>query len=122
MAMFWLQGESDTSKAKTANAYLSNFKNLITKLREDLQSPGLPVIASPVVWHGKKVEAVNASLRKAADAEVPNCFCIEELDRTEFGVQNEDAAVCAGHLTPEGLCEIGTRMGEVVPLLETERN
>ena len=116
IAMFWLQGESDSSKSKPANAYLSNFKTFIERVREDLQCPDLPLVVSPVVWHGKKVGVVNDALRKAADSEIQHCSCIDALNKEEFDVQGEDAGVAAGHLTAEGLCEIGRRMGEIVPL------
>ena len=114
--MFWLQGESDSSKAKTANAYLSNFDDFIGKLRRDLECPDLPVVVSPVIWHGKKVHVVNEALKQAAESQVQHCFCIDALDKDEFGVQGEAAGVCAGHLTADGLCEIGRRMGEIIPL------
>ena len=113
--MFWLQGESDSSKAKTANAYLSNFKNFIQRVRQDLGTPDLPLVVSPVIWNGKKVHVVNEALRQAAK-EVQHCYCIEALNQDEFGVQGSDAGVCARHLTAAGLCEIGSRMGRAVPL------
>ena len=114
--MFWLQGESDSSKAKDANAYLSNFKRFIETFREDLGYPNLPVVVSPVVWHGKKVKVVNEALQQAAESEVQHCICVDALDKNSFGVQGDDAGVCAGHLTAAGLCEVGRRMGEAVPL------
>mmetsp|Transcript_6108 Transcript_6108/g.10955 ORF Transcript_6108/g.10955 Transcript_6108/m.10955 type:complete len:279 (-) Transcript_6108:214-1050(-) len=114
--LFWLQGESDSSKAKTANSYLDNFKSFIQSVREDLDYPDLPVVCSPVIWpNGKKVHVVNEALRQAGE-EVSNCRCIEALAKDEFGVQGDDAGVCAGHLTGVGLCEIGRRMGEAIPL------
>ena len=114
--MFWLQGESDSSRAKDANAYLTNFKHFIETLRDDLASPDLPVVVSPVIWRGKKVHVVNQSLKQAAESEVANCFCIRALDKDECGVQGDDAGFCAGHLTACGLCEIGLRMGKALPL------
>lgn len=116
LGMFWLQGESDSSKAKTANAYLSNFKVFTQAVRHDLEHPELPVVVSPVIWKGKKVQVVNEALRQAGDSEVSNCICIEAIDKEVFGTQGEDAGVCAGHLTSAGLCEIGRRMGEAIPL------
>lgn len=113
--MFWLQGESDSSKAKTANAYLSNFKNFVQTVRQDLDCPDLPVVASPVIWKGKKVHVVNDALKQAA-LEVQHCFCIDALHEDLFGVQGDDAGVCARHLTAAGLCEIGRRMGDAIPL------
>jgi hypothetical protein len=55
VGMFWLQGESDSSRAKDANAYLANFSRLVEAIRCDLDVPNLPVVVSPVVWpRGKK--------------------------------------------------------------------
>lgn len=116
--MFWFQGESDSSKAKDANAYLANFKHFTTTFREDLGCPDLPIVVSPIVWHGKKVSAVNEALKQAADSEVTHCICVDPLDKEVFGVQGDDAGVCAGHLTAAGLCEVGRRMGEAVPLIQ----
>jgi Carbohydrate esterase, sialic acid-specific acetylesterase len=120
LGLLWLQGEGDSSKAKTANSYLTNFKIFVESVRNDLQCPDLPVIVSPVVWQRKKVHVVNSALR-AAPSKVPNCFCIEGLQKDRFGLQGDDAGVCAGHLTAEGLCEIGLRMGEAVPLDDQSR-
>ena len=116
-ALFWLQGESDSSKAKTANSYLSNFQIFIQTVRKDLQCPDLPIVVSPVIWHGKKVDVVNDALRLAAASGVTRCFCVDALDKEDFGVQGDDDGACTGHLTAAGLCEIGLRMGEAVPLL-----
>lgn len=112
---FWLQGESDSSKAKDANAYLSNFKHFAQTFREDLGHSNLPIVVSPVVWHGKKVNLVNEALERA-ESEIEHCTCVDRLDSGVFGVQGENAGVCTGHLTPDGLCEIGRRMGEAISL------
>ena len=118
--MFWFQGESDSSKAKDANAYLANFKHFTTTFREDLGCPDLPIVVSPVLWHGKKVKVINEALKQAADSEVPHCVCVDPLDEQVFGVQGDDVGLCAGHLTAAGLCEVGRRMGEAVPFAGLE--
>ena len=113
--MFWLQGESDSSKSKDAKNYLNNFQSFISALRRDLNTPDLPVVASPVVWKGKHVQKVNEALRQAGNGAVPHCICIDELD-TAFGVQPVEAGICADHLTAQGVTDIGRRMGEAFPL------
>merc|ERR1719473_2230184 len=60
---FWLQGESDSCAAKTANAYYDNLVSLVQAVRRDLECPDLPFVASQVVWpSGKKVALVNKAL------------------------------------------------------------
>jgi len=114
--MFWLQGESDSSKANTANSYLSNFEKFIQTVRQDLKHPNLPVVVSPIIWKGKKVHLVNEALQRAADSEIQHCYCIEPLEKDKFSVQGKEAGVGADHLTAAGLCEIGHRMGNTIPL------
>jgi Carbohydrate esterase, sialic acid-specific acetylesterase len=63
--MFWLQGESDSSKAKDANAYLSNLQHFIEMIRRDIECPNMPVVVSPIRWHGKKVKVINQALKQA---------------------------------------------------------
>ncbi|CAB9515034.1 iduronate-2-sulfatase [Seminavis robusta] len=114
--MFWLQGSSDSSKAKDANAYLANFQHFTKTFREDLAVPDMPVVVSPIIWSGKKVHVVNDALKQAGNSAVERCICIDPLDKDEFGVQGADAGLRAGHLTAAGLCEVGRRMGEAMPL------
>lgn len=115
VGMFWLQGESDSSKAKFARSYLPNFQSLVGAIRADLTCPDLSIVASPVVWSRKHVKVVNAAL-KEAEVELENYVCIDELDDKVFGVQGNEAGPCAGHLTAEGVVNVGRRMGEEFPL------
>ncbi|CAB9498929.1 expressed unknown protein [Seminavis robusta] len=114
--MFWLQGESDSSKAKDANAYLANFQHFTKTFREDMASPDMLVVVSPIIWSGKKVHVVNDALQQAGNSALEHCVCIDPLDKDEFDVQGAEAGLCAGHLTATGLCEVGRRMGEAMPL------
>eukprot|EP01063_Lacrimia_lanifica_P025386 TRINITY_DN33182_c0_g1_i1.p1 TRINITY_DN33182_c0_g1~~TRINITY_DN33182_c0_g1_i1.p1 ORF type:complete len:283 (+),score=54.09 TRINITY_DN33182_c0_g1_i1:47-895(+) len=111
--MFWLQGESDTSKAADANAYLHNFQAFAAAVRRDVPGSGdFPIVVSPVVWHGKKLAVVNAALAQAGAGAVPACLCIDPLDAS-FGVQGAEG--CSGHLTAEGVLDVGRRMGTALP-------
>ena len=114
VGMFWLQGESDSAKAKTAKDYSRGFQALITAIRRDLDVPSLPVVVSPVVWKGKYVDVVNQSLINLGNGGFSNCVCVDEMDPS-FGVQPAAAGLCAGHLTAEGALDIGRRMGEAFP-------
>ena len=114
--MFWLQGESDSSKAKDANAYLANFQLFAKTFREDMLAPDMPIVVSHVVWNGKKVHVVNAALEKAGESAVDDCVSVDPLDKNEYGVQGADAGICADHLTATGLCEVGRRMGVAMRL------
>ena len=117
--LFWLQGESDSSKAKDANSYLANFKNFVSLVRIDLNAPRLQIVTSPVVWRAKKLHVVNKALMEAGNGEVEGCVCIDPLDIEKFGVQPEKAGPCAFHLTADGVCDIGHRMGKAVLLDST---
>lgn len=44
-------------------------------MRQDLDCPDLPVVTSPVIWKGKKVQVVNEALKQAA-SEVQHCFAL----------------------------------------------
>ena len=117
VGMFWLQGESDSSKAKDANAYLGNFQRFIAAVRRDLHCPDLYVVVSPIVWKGKKVRTVNQALQEAGNGAVEQCTCVPELEPDAgFGVQPLDAGPCAGHLTASSISEVGRRMGQAMPL------
>jgi len=114
VGLFWLQGESDSAKAKTAKDYSRGFQALVTAIRSDLDVPSLPVVVSPVVWTGKYVDVVNQSLKNLGNGGFPNCVCVDEMDPC-FGVQPAAAGLGAGHLTAEGALDIGRRMGEAFP-------
>lgn len=113
VGLFWLQGESDSSKAKDANAYLDNFDRFATALRRDLSCP--EIVVSPVVWNGKRVDTINQALKETEDR-VKHCVCIDTLDQS-FGIQSVDAwPGRAGHLDAEAVCDVGKRMGRAMPL------
>ena len=42
-AMFWMQGERDARYPEAARMYLSNFEKLISRIRNDLNTPDLPI-------------------------------------------------------------------------------
>jgi len=116
--MFWLQGESDSSKAKDANAYLSNLEHFIAAVRNDLNVPDLFVVVSPIVWNGKKVAVVNQALQKAATS-ISNCICIDELAPPLKAVQTLATAANPArvdHLSPAAVLDIGRRMGLAFPI------
>lgn len=125
LGLFWLQGESDSSKAKDANQYLSNLQTFINAFRADMQVSDLPVVVSPVVWHGKKVKVVNQALKDAGSGSISACVCIDELnlDAFEGGTVVQPAGgtthgACVNHLTAAAVCDIGKRMGESIYLPE----
>lgn len=91
-----------------------------TAIRRDLHCPDLPIVVSPLVWpNGKKTKIVNENLRKAAETIAP-CRCIDALDPSLAKVQTSNADPCAGHLTAEGVTDIGIRMGEAIQIFYVE--
>merc|ERR1712176_416651 len=65
--IFWLQGESDSSAAKTANAHAAVLERFVRRLRRDLvlNEQDASFIASEIVWpNGKKAVVVNEGLRR----------------------------------------------------------
>lgn len=101
--VFWLQGESDTSKAKWANAYYDNLIDFVGALRTNLGVDGsVPFIASEIVWKSKQTKKVNKALRALQDAqELEGCYCVDGPDR---GVHDD------GHLNAESVLQVGERM------------
>ena len=89
---FWLQGESDAIKGDYARDYESNLTELVAKVREDFNSPKLPVVIAKihpghternygVVWSGGKkgIDTVRAAQAKVAAA-VGNADVVETSD------------------------------------------
>jgi hypothetical protein len=64
--VLWHQGESDSGKAETAQAYAKNLDAMIAALRKDLDQPTLPVIVGQLgefYREGANVTAVNDALQ-----------------------------------------------------------
>jgi hypothetical protein len=70
----WCQGESDSSSAKLAREYKGRCIEMVQAVRSALAAPELPFIASEVLWRGKHLASVNASLA-AAVLELQPAIC-----------------------------------------------
>ena len=66
-ALFWLQGESDTSKKKNASEYHDRCVEFVRRARARLCAPLMAFVASEIMWHPGKalVAKVNEALRSA---------------------------------------------------------
>lgn len=104
---FWLQGESDTGAAKTANAYQENLIQFVTRFRSDLGVSDLPFVASHVVWKGKKIDVVNGAISAACDKLQPAAWTSAE----GFTVAEDD------HLDTKSVLEVGNRMSRAYATL-----
>lgn len=113
--LFWFQGESDSSKNRTADAYFDNLVKLITSLRQDLAAPELPVVVSQVYFPGKSkakpLGKINAAIEKACHpatglGHAACCpLCIEPPPDTFPAGSIDD-----GHLTSAALNERGSAL------------
>eukprot|EP00931_Biecheleriopsis_adriatica_P054497 TRINITY_DN3207_c0_g1_i1.p1 TRINITY_DN3207_c0_g1~~TRINITY_DN3207_c0_g1_i1.p1 ORF type:complete len:271 (-),score=46.83 TRINITY_DN3207_c0_g1_i1:219-1031(-) len=104
---FWLQGESDTGAAKTANAYQQNLIQFVKRFRNDLGAPDLPFIASQVVWKGKKLDVVNQAICAACDELQPAAWTSAD----GLTVADDD------HLDTKSVLEVGDRMSRAYAAL-----
>lgn len=64
--LIWHQGESD-AKQSTKN-HEAALKNLVERIREDLKSPGLPMVLGQVFDNGKR-DTVRAAIKKVSEAD-----------------------------------------------------
>lgn len=66
-ALFWLQGESDTSKKRSAMEYHGRCVEFVRSVRTRLCAPLMAFVASEIVWHHGKalVAKVNEALKSA---------------------------------------------------------
>lgn len=113
--VFWLQGESDsTGNSTQVNSYEDNLAGFFSRLRQELDMPRLPVVASQVDFHcgpqskgkrPKKMSKINEAIRAACardDLQPAECSLLEgEMS------MHED-----GHLDSAALLEMGSRMGD----------
>ncbi len=64
--VLWHQGESDSGKPETAQAYAKNLDAMITALRKDFDAPALPIVVGQLgdfYGEGANVTTVNDALR-----------------------------------------------------------
>ena len=80
--MFWMQGESDTTSDTVANAYEANLNNLISQMRNDVDTNMKFFIGKIKYWNGGPVSKIDI-IRSAQDAvanDDNNVFTIETND------------------------------------------
>ena len=65
--MCWMQGESDTNKALTAQSYEANLKMLIASCRKDFNYPDMPFVIGEINCLGRKYPQGPAEVRKAME-------------------------------------------------------
>ncbi|XP_047330876.1 probable carbohydrate esterase At4g34215 [Impatiens glandulifera] len=97
-AVLWYQGESDTMALEDAESYKSKMEDLIRNVREDLDSPLLPVIQVAIVSGGdeKYLEKVREA-QKSID--LPEVGCV---DAAGLPLKEDNL-----HLTTEAQVKLG---------------
>ncbi len=103
--MLWVQGESDSGKKgglEPREEYEQNLKNLISKIRSDLDRPELPFLIFQV-GHGKVVKA----MQKTA-AEDANVVLIPQVEDQNSAFYFERNPPPIGHYVTESMKKIGT--------------
>lgn len=98
--IFWLQGESDTGKAKTARVYGDSLAAFAETTRTRLGCGDLPFVAAKISWKSKKTKVVNAHIQ-SLEGRLPNFRCVEAPAHE----RRED-----GHLSAEAIVDVGERM------------
>eukprot|EP00300_Choanocystis_sp_HF-7_P025330 c2710_g1_i1.p1 GENE.c2710_g1_i1~~c2710_g1_i1.p1 ORF type:complete len:265 (+),score=61.71 c2710_g1_i1:73-867(+) len=103
--VFWMQGETDSSNSKHANAYSENIREFVTDIRREFQNSSLPFVASQVLWRAKKLAVVNQALMELASNEnLGGCGCA-----SNEGFMVDDT----GHLDASSLVLAGERVAKV---------
>ena len=109
ITLVWMQGEADSQKAETANAYKSNVLGLIKQFSIDLKRPDLKVVIGRIndarEKEGQDPERKDNWLKiKTAQVDAANEYKFAEWINTDD--LNEDGGV---HNTDEGYKKMGIR-------------
>jgi hypothetical protein len=108
LAFLWMQGETDARYKNTSNSYEDNLKSLINKIREDFDSPNLPIIygkVNPNTDGHNYVSNIQFAQEKIKNT-IPNTYLIdtEHLDKLTDKV----------HYSSSGLLNLGEDFGIVL--------
>ena len=105
--MAWMQGESDATYLEWANAYEGNLTHFLSRVREDLSTPGLPFVMGRIdcTVHCPFRDTVRAAQDKVAE-DVPKVSVVE----TEDLPQVADAL----HFDASGMRTLGERFADVL--------
>lgn len=109
--LLWHQGESD-SKA-SSEAHLERMEVFLSRLREDLGAPGLPVVVGEVFDNGKR-DSVRDALRRVSNGDV-NCGFV-----SSSGMTTADPGT---HFDAASQLVLGERFAEtLLELINNEKN
>lgn len=107
-ALLWMQGERDARIPEAGVDYYENFKLLINSIRNDLESPNMPVIFGKINPPEDRYPAldtvVNAQIR--ISEELANTYIID-TDNLEKWNDNL-------HYSSDGQIELGVKFGEKI--------
>jgi hypothetical protein len=108
VGLLWMQGESDSKYELTGLGYYENFTEFVSRLRDDLGAPCLPVIigqVNPPISRFPFVEAVRDAQSKASRE-----YCNVEMITTEdLSKKNDDV-----HYDSNGQLLLGIRFARAL--------
>ncbi|XP_049392790.1 probable carbohydrate esterase At4g34215 [Solanum stenotomum] len=106
--LLWFHGESDTKDKYTARYYKAKVIKFIQDLRDDLNSPLLPVIVVVLRYPKKpfdrKFKFVNVVRQAQMDIDLPNVI---KVDANGLPVESDGL-----HLTTQGQIQLGNMMAQ----------
>ena len=112
-ALFWLQGESDTSKKRSAMEYHGRCVEFVRSVRNRLCAPLMAFVASEIVWNPGKalVAKVNEALRSAV-TELQPAALVSCDGYSAAGDKLAEEGKADDHLDSATLTLIGQRFSE----------
>ncbi|KAL5056308.1 hypothetical protein RYX36_036990 [Vicia faba] len=105
-ALLWYQGESDTSSEHDAEAYKLNMENLIHNVRQDLDSPSLPIIQVALASGFEYIEKVREAQK---GINIPNVVSVDAkgLQLKEDNLHlNTEAQIKLGHMLAQSFVTV----------------
>ncbi len=113
VALLWMQGERDARIPEAGKDYYNNFKLLISSLRNDLNSPNLPIIYGKISPPKDKYPAVDTvvSAQLKINQDLHNMYIISTDDIEKWDDNT--------HYSSNGQLELGREFGsKLVEILE----
>ena len=119
-AFFWMQGEADSKDEANANAYLTNFENLIALAKNDFNSPDMAVVLGrvngrlyPNATFGDKYEFVD-TVQAAHEGAAETISQTAWVDTDALALNEDDL-----HFSSAGQIDLGNAMAQAFIDLET---
>ena len=108
LAFLWMQGETDARHESTSNDYETNFKSLISKVRNDFGDSNLPIVygkVNPNIKNHKHLSTIQLAQKKINQS-VANTYLI---NTETFNKQPDNV-----HYSSLGLLHLGKAYGDIL--------